>query len=65
MSTKRDVSPGQATGRRLVLDSYARLSKKPNTGELEKIETQHEDNLRVIERAGGVLGAQWDDGLSA
>jgi len=48
-----------------VYDSYARLSRVPDTGELEKIETQWADNRRVIERLGGVLGTELDDGLSA
>ena len=48
-----------------MFDSYARLSRMPDTGELEKIETQWADNRRVIERLGGVLGAELDDGLSA
>lgn len=37
----------------------------PETGELEKIETQHEDNHKVIDRLGGVLGLDLDDGMSA
>lgn len=48
-----------------VFDSYARLSKNPNTGEFEKIETQWADNRMVIERLGGTLGQELDDGLSA
>ncbi|MCU1682922.1 MAG: Recombinase zinc beta ribbon protein [Amycolatopsis sp.] len=48
-----------------MLDSYGRLSKVPETGELEKIEVQHADNRKVIERAGGVLGLELEDGLSA
>jgi DNA invertase Pin-like site-specific DNA recombinase len=59
------VSAGQGTSRPLVLDSYARLSRMPETGELEKIETQWVDNLRVIDRVGAVLGVQEQDGLSA
>jgi len=48
-----------------VLDSYARLSRNPS-GRLEKVETQHGDNRRVIERLGGVLGEELtDDDLSA
>jgi site-specific DNA recombinase len=50
---------------RLVLDSYARLSRVPETGELEKIETQLADNAKVIERVGGELGQELSDGLSA
>jgi len=41
------------------------LSKSPDTGEFEKIETQWADNRKVIDRLGGVLGAELDDGLSA
>ena len=52
-------------GRPLVLDSYARLSKVPETGELEKVEDQHADNGKVIDRVGGVLGLELSDGLSA
>ena len=37
----------------------------PETGELEKIEDQWSDNLVVIDRLGGVLGAELSDGLSA
>ncbi len=48
-----------------MFDSYARLSRMPDTGELEKIETQWADNRKVVERLGGVLGAELDDGLSA
>ena len=48
-----------------MLDSYARLSKNPSTGELEKIETQWADNRRTIDRLGGVLGKELKDGLSA
>jgi DNA invertase Pin-like site-specific DNA recombinase len=58
------VSAGQG-GRPLVLDSYGRLSKVPETGELEKIEDQHADNHKVINRVGGVLGLELSDGLSA
>jgi DNA invertase Pin-like site-specific DNA recombinase len=48
-----------------VFDSYARLSKNPTTGEFEKIETQWADNRKVIDRFGGTLGKELDDGLSA
>ncbi|MGH3760529.1 recombinase family protein [Actinophytocola sp.] len=48
-----------------MLDSYARLSKNPNTGEFEKIETQWADNRGAIDRLGGVLGVELEDGLSA
>ncbi|MGH3548987.1 MAG: recombinase family protein [Pseudonocardiaceae bacterium] len=48
-----------------MLDSYARLSRNVS-GELEKVEEQHADNQRVIERLGGVLGVELtDDDLSA
>lgn len=53
------------TGQPPVIDSYGRLSWNPTTRELEKIETQHEDNLKTIERHGGVLGLELQDGLSA
>lgn len=49
----------------MVLDSYARLSRNVS-GELEKVEEQHADNRRVIERLGGVLGVELtDNDLSA
>jgi site-specific DNA recombinase len=48
-----------------VFDSYGRLSKAPDTGEFEKIETQWADNRKVIDRLGGVLGEELEDGLSA
>lgn len=64
MADDDKVTAGQ--GRRpLVLDSYGRLSKVPETGELEKVEDQHADNRKVIERVGGVLGLELSDGLSA
>lgn len=53
------------TDRRPVLDSYGRLSRVPETGELEKIETQWADNRRVIERYDVDLGEELSDGLSA
>ncbi|MGH3451890.1 MAG: recombinase family protein [Haloechinothrix sp.] len=37
----------------------------PETGELEKIDTQWADNRKVIERVDGVLGEELSDGLSA
>lgn len=46
-------------------DSYGRLSRVPETGELEKIDTQWADNRAVIERYGAVLGEELSDGLSA
>lgn len=48
-----------------VYDSYARLSKNPNTGELEKTDDQWADNDTVIERMGERLGEQLSDGLPA
>ncbi|MGH3450931.1 MAG: recombinase family protein, partial [Haloechinothrix sp.] len=60
----RDDIAGQ-DGRRPVLDSYARLSRVPETGELEKIDTQLADNRKVIKRLGATLGEELDDGLSA
>lgn len=68
MGAKKDATAGQqpgGSGLVPVYDSYARLSKNPNTGEFEKIETQWADNRAVIERLGGVLGRELDDGLSA
>lgn len=65
MSDVDDVTAGRDGSRRLVLDSYARLSRMPETGELEKIETQWADNRVTIERHGGVLGRELKDGLSA
>src|SRR5947209_4674457 len=68
MSPTTKVSPGQqrkARGERPVYDSYARLSKNPTTGELEKIDDQLADNATVIERLGGQLGQPLSDGLSA
>lgn len=68
MGSKRKVSAGQAgrdTRQPPVYDSYARLSRVPETGELEKIETQLADNRKVIERLGGVLGEELSDGMSA
>jgi DNA invertase Pin-like site-specific DNA recombinase len=58
------VSAGQTAGGP-VFDSYARLSWNPSTRELEKIETQHEDNDATITRHGGTVGCYLDDGLSA
>jgi site-specific DNA recombinase len=62
-----DVSRGNDAGQRRkpVYDSYARLSRMPDTGELEKIETQQADIRTVIERLGGALGEELSDGLSA
>ncbi|WP_432850814.1 recombinase family protein [Amycolatopsis sp. CA-161197] len=65
MAIKHDVNAGQRAGRPIVLDSYGRLSRVPETGELEKIETQWADNRKVIERVGATLGEELKDGLSA
>jgi DNA invertase Pin-like site-specific DNA recombinase len=67
MGTRKNVTAVQRTGVPVVpvYDSYARLSKNPNTGEFEKIETQWSDNRNVIHRLGGTLGKELDDGLSA
>ena len=71
MGIRKGVSAGQGTGvgpapsTAPVYDSYARLSKNPTTGEFEKIETQWADNQTVIDRLGGTLGKELDDGLSA
>src|SRR5947208_9958817 len=71
MGIRKGVSAGQGTGvgpapsTAPVYDSYARLSKNPTTGEFEKIETQWADNQTVIDRLGGTLGTELDDGLSA
>lgn len=64
MSNHGSVKAGQA-GQPPVFDSYGRLSWNPTTHELEKIETQHEDNRKTIARHGAVLGAELADGLSA
>jgi site-specific DNA recombinase len=64
MGTTGNVSAGQVA-RQPVLDSYGRLSRVPETGELEKIETQWDDNRTKVERVGGVLGEELSDGSSA
>jgi DNA invertase Pin-like site-specific DNA recombinase len=64
MSNASKVSAGQA-GEPPVFDSYGRLSWNPTTHELEKIETQHEDNRRTVDAHGGVVGLELQDGLSA
>jgi site-specific DNA recombinase len=64
MGTRDKVTAGQAPAAP-VFDSYARLSWNPSTRELEKIETQHEDNDATISRHGGTVGLYLDDGLSA
>jgi site-specific DNA recombinase len=61
----KSVVAGQVRRETPVYDSYGRLSKVPETGELEKIVTQLLDNRRVIERLGGVLGEELADGMSA
>jgi DNA invertase Pin-like site-specific DNA recombinase len=53
------------SGKVPVYDSYGRLSRVPETGELEKIDTQHADNHKTIERHGARVGLDLDDGLSA
>jgi site-specific DNA recombinase len=58
------VRAGQAS-QLPVYDSYARLPWNPSTRELEKIETQHEDNEATIERHGGTRGLLLDNGMSA
>ena len=68
MTPPRDVTAGQTHRERRrvpIYDSYARLSKNPNTGELEKIDDQWADNDTAIERMGGQLGLRLSDGLSA
>jgi DNA invertase Pin-like site-specific DNA recombinase len=65
MAIKRDVSAGQDGGRLVTLDSYGRLSRVPETGELEKIDVQWADNRTVIKRVGAQLGEELQDGLSA
>jgi len=48
-----------------VLDSYGRLSRVPEAGELEKIDTQWADNRKVVDRVGACPGGELTDGLSA
>jgi len=48
-----------------VIDSYARLSWKPDTKDLAKIDDQFASNRSLIERVGGVLGKELPDGASA
>ncbi|MGB3438587.1 MAG: recombinase family protein [Actinophytocola sp.] len=66
------ISPAQAKraeraarGEPPVYDSYARLSKDPRTGEVEKIDTQLGDNRDLIARLGGQVGVELSDGISA
>lgn len=56
MGVERDVTAGQ---------SPRGCRRTPTTGEYEKIETQLSDNRLVVERLGGVLGRELEDGLSA
>jgi len=49
----------------MVLDSYARLSWKPDSGDLAKIADQHRDNSALIGRLGATLGEELSDGASA
>ncbi|MFC0434905.1 recombinase family protein [Kutzneria buriramensis] len=65
MTPKRNVSAGQDAARPVTLDSYGRLSRVPETGELEKIDVQWADNRKVVERVGARLGQELQDGLSA
>ncbi|RZQ65107.1 recombinase family protein [Amycolatopsis suaedae] len=66
MGADNEVNAGQGSDRPLVLDSYGRLSKKPDTGELEKVEDQWADNREVIaEIPNAVLGLELADGMSA
>ncbi|HEX3790439.1 MAG TPA: recombinase family protein [Pseudonocardiaceae bacterium] len=68
MAPRKKVSPGQerrARGEQPVYDSYGRLSRVPETGELEKIDDQLADNQTVIGRLGGTVGEELSDGLSA
>src|SRR4051794_13260421 len=62
---KRNVNAGQRKRETPVYDSYGRLSRVPETGELEKIETQLADTRKVIDRLGGALREELSDGLSA
>src|SRR5437763_13833567 len=64
MGHKGKVSAGEEP-RQPVYDSYARLSRVPETGELEKIETPFDDNRVKIDRLGGVLGEELSDGSPA
>ena len=64
MGTGKNITAGQGNGvppvppAAPVFDSYGRLSKSPDTGEFEKIETQWADKRKMIDRSGGVLGAE-------
>lgn len=65
MGNAKRISAAQPVRQSPVYDSYGRLSRVPETGELEKIDTQHADNRQVIDRLGGTLGEELSDGLSA
>jgi site-specific DNA recombinase len=65
MGCMERVSAGEESQRAPVIDSYGRLSRVPDTGELEKIETQWADNRETIVRHGFRLGRELKDGLSA
>lgn len=58
MNSKSDVTAGQSADRPPVLDSYGRLSRVPETGELEKIDVQWADNRKVVDRVGAALGEE-------
>lgn len=61
---ERDDDPAYADAP--VLDAYARISRNPDTGEMEKTDRQLMDVLRDIERRGARLGAILrDDNISA
>lgn len=47
--------------RPLVVDLYARLSRCPTDGSLEKVDKQLIDCHAVADRNGWTVGAQWDD----
>ncbi|MCK2237170.1 MULTISPECIES: recombinase family protein [unclassified Crossiella] len=64
MTQPNDVTAGQNPLFLPVIDSYGRLSRVPDTGELEKIETQWDDNRARIAKVGK-LGLELSDGLSA
>lgn len=64
MATLDDATPTSRNGRAPFWNSYARLSRVPETDELEKIEIQHEDNAAAIRRRGAVVGEPWMTGFS-
>jgi site-specific DNA recombinase len=65
MGRSKQVNAGQDPATPWVIDSYARLSWKPDTRDLEKIEDQFGSNRDLIGRVGGVLGKELSDGASA